>query len=161
MATNNIIAGSKSWIKKVPDQYAMKCVKFDENYKDLGGAVGRRLIIKYVSRNPMYSPGSGFTQEYAAVFVPNNATGVVIYNCRDSACLWAVIITKKKMETKCIHTISEDRIGTQDEKINSTLKPIYYSLVEIERQKSDEKVPKWLKQLAKKEFACNLVYFGF
>lgn len=149
-----IIKGSKEWIEKVPDEYCIKCL----SRKDLPcGYI--EMNFTYV-KNSNRSVGSGFIQSYGITKVPSYSEGVIIaiHDSSDPPEIYCVDIDNGGVEFRgSLKSCSKDSIIENKHEFSNIY---YYSERTLEKQKSYEDSPEWLKEFARK-LSASVAYFQF
>jgi len=153
-----IIDGSETWIKRVPDKYAIKHV---EAY--LSAIDKNKMILKFFYvKNCCRVLGSGFIEKCGIIKVPFNigeyVDGIIICQNDVSECL--SFYSKTENEIKYEGQVTKCEVFDLYYKPHNFSKTIYYSERDIERQKYDEHAPEWLKDFARRNGA-NVVYYEF
>ncbi len=146
-----VIYGSKNWVDVVPDEYAIQCIEQSKNNQD--------RILKFLYVRPICRVyGAGFMQLHGIVTVPENAKGIVILI--DDTSLFAN--TYLRIDDKLAYNGSLWKCELSAKQQNKPVfnKIYHYSGRKLERQKSDENAPDWLKEFAKKH-SGNVAYFEF
>lgn len=150
--SNKIIEGSKQWGKVVPDEHAIKCIHLQTE--------GAYKILKftYVAsvRNEL---GAGFEKIDAVGFIPAEVDGILIARSDDFPIPEIHLRKDGKISFGgIVHEKAEIYFAGYNEPKFS--KVFHYSARSIERQKSDEDAPEWLKNFAQ-ERRANVAYFEF
>ena len=152
--TEDIIDGSKNWIKTIPNNYAIMCTNtaIDKIKKQI------LLTFKYVINNTR-SVGSGFILKYGSVSLPIDTKEIIIskndINNRPS------VFIRKSNQIIYIGPLNSNNIVLSKSSYNNNVvftDIIHYSNRQIERQKSDYNAPKWLKDFANQNGA-SVAYF--
>ena len=152
-----IIEGSEKWIERIPDEYAIKHV---EAYVY---PLTNNMILKFdYVKNCCGAYGAGFVKKTGIFKTPHNigeyVEGIVILqnDLSEQPSVYykeGLYIRYKGHLSKC----EVDNIVYKPLKFSNI---IHYSGRNIEKQKSDENVPDWLKELADAHGA-NVAYFEF
>lgn len=146
-----IIQGSKQWGKVVPDEHAIKCVHMqtEGTYKIL-----KFTYVKSV-RNTL---GAGFEKVDAVALIPASIEGVLISRTDNFPIPDIYHMNNGKLSF--VGTLDECEIEFPQHDAPEFNKVFHYSRRAIERQKSDENAPEWLKKFAG-EHSSNCAYFEF
>lgn len=146
-----VIEGSKKWGKVVPDEYAIKCTH-EQTEGDY-----RILEFSYVKsvRNEL---GAGFVEKIAIAIIPAETEGILI--ARTDYFPVPDIYLINKGQTKYNGILNESTLCFLKRKIPNFNKVFHYSARAIEKQKSDENAPDWLKLFAR-QHSANVAYFEF
>jgi len=156
--SNCIIEGSEKWVERVPDEYAIKHVEAYVSSVNRGNMV---LKFEYV-KNCCRALGTGFVQRCGFVSLPFNIgefiEGIVI--CIDDISEQPSLYYKNRRGLDYICQLKKCEILETEYKPLEFSEIIHYSERNIERQKSDETAPEWLKEFAR-ERGANVAYFKF
>lgn len=155
---NCIIEGSEQWIKQVPEEYAIKHV---EAY--ISSVEREKMILKFnYVKNCCRALGTGFIKRCGIVRVPYNIgefiEGIVI--CQNDLSEQPGFYYKNSKGIDYIGQLIKCEVFDVVSKPLKFSNIIHYSERNIERQKSDENAPKWLKEFAR-EKGANVAYFEF
>lgn len=153
-----VIEESEKWIELVPDEYAIEHV---EAYTSLFEK--NKMVLKFLYvKNCCRACGMGFVQKCGTVKVPFNIgefiEGIVI--CLDDISEQPSIYYKNRLGLDYICQLEKSGIFETIYKPLKFSKIVHYSERNIERQKSDENAPIWLKEFAR-ENGANVAYFEF
>jgi len=152
--STDIIAGSKSWIKVVPDEYAIKCI---EEYTSLSNE--RNRILKFLFVTPVCRfLGAGFVQMCGIANIPMNTEGIVIL--KNDLSLMPEIYFRNNEDFTYGGSLNNCEISLATHKQPKFSKSFHYSERKIEKEKSDVDAPDWLKEFAK-EHSGSVAYFEF
>ena len=152
--SNQIIKGSENWVKDIPEKHAIKCV---EQYKSLQDE--RDRVLKFVYVEPICrGVGHGFVEVYGIINVPINTEGIVVVKNDFSEV--ADIYFREDGELTYGGPLSKCASACVAHQPPEFSEIFHYSERDIEREKSDENAPEWLKELAR-ENSANVAYFEF
>lgn len=161
-----VIEGSKDWRKRVPDEYAIRCVerckakrkgneyilkpKYDldlwESYE--------YLVIKYVE--PVQkNPELGFFEWFAIAKVWEGTKEILI--AQNDLTSPPALLIKQEENWKLLGCLEKSTLPWNDVQPQIS-QVIHYSGKISETQKCDENAPEWLKEFAI-EHNANVAYF--
>lgn len=159
MKKNNcIIEGSEKWIKRVPDEYAIKHV---EAY--ISPVERYKMILKFTYvKNCCRAYGSGFIKKTGILKALHNIgeliEGIIIMQNDTSE--QPGVYYKRKNNIDYIGNLEKCEVNNIVHKPLKFSNTIHYSGRINEKQKSDENAPEWLKEFAR-ERGANVAYFEF
>lgn len=180
MSEKKIIEGSENWAKRVPDEYAIRCI---ERFS-MPGKTNKYLVFYFVEPvSRVY--GSGFAEGYGMLELDPMVNAILIAQ-DDLTSPPAVFVKKNFIPSKpdagiddfeligVLQRINYELVNQRiaDEPDNTVEKPeiskavekvsfrrtVYYSGRRNERQRSDSHAPVWLREFADRNFA-NVALF--
>lgn len=155
---NEIIKGSQKWVERVPDEYAIKHI---EAY--ISPVEKSNMILKFsYVKNCCGLYGAGFTRKIGMLRVDHNVgefiEGIVILI--NDVSMQPSVFYKEKDNISYKGQLEKCEVDNIVYKPLEFSNVIHYSARTLEKQKSDEDAPEWLKNLAETQGA-NVAYFEF